>query len=183
MSKLPISKPTNVFISLDLEMSQPSGKIIELGYVIANLDSGEVLLKRGLICNPHEELSDFIVKLTGIHQADVEKGMEIDEAYNVLIEDYNQYKPWYQVVVWGEGDMRTLRSQISKESSEKWTFGHRTLDVKTLYFAEALKKGLSYRGGLAKCMTRMGLRFFGTKHRACDDSENTFKLFRKFIKG
>jgi DNA polymerase III epsilon subunit-like protein len=53
------------FIALDLEMNQPSGKVIEVGVAIGNVNDG-VLEMRNWYVDPQEPIEEYITQLTGI---------------------------------------------------------------------------------------------------------------------
>ena len=63
---------TQKFLALDLEMNQPSGKIIQVGIAIgsANDRRDQYITKKWYI-NPNEPLDQFIIDLTGITQSDI----------------------------------------------------------------------------------------------------------------
>jgi len=71
------NKPIEIFTSLDLEMAQPSKKIIQIGAVVGNIVTGEILEKLSIIVNPKEQLTEFIINLTGITQEDVNNGVTL----------------------------------------------------------------------------------------------------------
>lgn len=173
----------HIFLALDLEMSQPSNRIIQIGACIGDLRSGEILDTFSEFVNPHEEISPYIEKLTGItNQQLQESGIELQEAYKNLVSfwdaPHTQYEPadrFYQLVVWGGGDGPCLRSQLPSDVG--WRFGRRELDVKTIHQFVQLSGGKKPQSGLAKSLTRYNLKFEGSKHNALDDSINTFRLF------
>jgi inhibitor of KinA sporulation pathway (predicted exonuclease) len=83
-------------------------------------------------------------------------------------------------LTWGGGDTVILRQQLGL-SEERWMFGRRWIDVKTLYVAWRMSHDKEISGGLAKAMTRLGLTFQGRKHNALDDAHNTFRMYRALL--
>jgi len=64
---------------------------------------------------------------------------------------------------------------------ERWLFGRRWLDAKTLFVAWRMAQGRELQGGLGRSMTKLGLAFEGRQHNAIDDAENTFRIYRALL--
>jgi inhibitor of KinA sporulation pathway (predicted exonuclease) len=64
---------------------------------------------------------------------------------------------------------------------ERWLFGRRWLDAKTLFVAWRMAQGRELHGGLGRSMTKLGLAFEGRQHNAIDDAENTFRIYRALL--
>lgn len=176
VKKSTISDVPEIITSLDLEFNQPSEKIIQIGAVIGNTKTGEILCDMELYVDPREPLSDRIIKLTGITEKDIhQKGMPLIQAYSILAENHINYKSFINPLTWGGGDSSTLREQIG--DPERWPFGRRWVDVKTVFQFYYWAKGLKARGGLAKSMRKLGLNFDGRKHNGRDDAYNTFRVY------
>jgi inhibitor of KinA sporulation pathway (predicted exonuclease) len=173
--------------SLDLEMNKPSGKIIEVGYTIGDPHTGSVVLSKGLIVNPEEPLQQFIIDLTSITENMIKsEGMTLLEAYKQITDDCEKNLVHRQPVVWGGGDMRTLRQQVFEKEQNalvnNWSFGYTEMNIKNIVQAILTGKQAKTQGGLARSMTKFGLNFKGTKHRAIHDSLNTFSLYVELLK-
>ena len=98
-------KPIEIFTSLDLEMNNKEGKkIIQIGAVVGNITTGEILETLSIIVNPKEQLTDFIIGLTGITQNDVDNGVTLEEAYLKLKEMHLRHKSFINCITWGGGD-------------------------------------------------------------------------------
>lgn len=163
--------------ALDLEMNKPSNKIIQIGLVIGDLSKDRILLSKNWVINPHETLDDFIIGLTGITQAQVDNGVELLEATNELTALIKQYKACKSPIVWGNGDLRTLKAQAGHSDLAGI---HREIDIKTIHQFMCLSKSKSMRGGLETSMETYGMKFKGTPHDAENDAVNTFLLAVKF---
>lgn len=166
------------FMALDLEMNQPSGKIIQVGWCIGTI-GGPIHGIHGCgssIVNPNEELNPRIIQLTGITQEQVDKGVTLTEAYDELIHYHKLYRCFRNPLTWGGGDSATLRSQLGL-GNEQFLFGRRWIDVKTIYQAYRISQGLGFQGGLAKSIHRVGGQFQGRKHDAENDARNTWHMF------
>jgi inhibitor of KinA sporulation pathway (predicted exonuclease) len=178
------SSPPDIFTSIDLEMNQPSKKIIEIGACVFKLSTGEILDKFTVFVNPKEQLSEFITKLTSIQQNDVDNGVSISEAYQLFRSFHDKHSSFCNLVQWGHGDSQLLYKQIKDENPDfnNWGHGRRDIDVKTIYVASRLAFGKNLSGGLAKAMTKFGIKFEGKKHRAVDDSVNTARIMIELLK-
>jgi inhibitor of KinA sporulation pathway (predicted exonuclease) len=175
--------PIEVFTSLDLEMAQPSRKIIQIGACVGNIRTGQIFEKISLFVNPQEQLTPFIMDLTKIKQEDVDQGYTLEEAYRKLQKLHENYGAFVNVITWGGGDSIELLQQLKQENPhfEGWCFGRRWIDTKTLFISWRLANGKQVQGGLAKAMTKVGLNFNGQKHRADDDAVNTFRMYVKML--
>lgn len=167
------------YLFLDLEMNQPSGKIIQIGYCIADIYKSEIKSQAAIYVDPKEELNPRIVELTGIKQTNVNNSFSLLEAYEMMAADAKRYDCWINAVTWGGGDSQELHEQLMKQEIPfEWIFGRRWLDVKTIWHFKQISAGKQVQGGLARCMTKMGLKFEGRKHDAMDDSYNTYRMFQ-----
>ncbi len=168
------------FISLDLELNQPSGTIIQVGCVVGNLETGEILEEYSKCIKIDEIINDRIIKLTGIKQNDVDNGIKLYEAYIDLKNLHNKYECFRNAITWGGGDCRALRNALNLDD-EMFLFGRREIDAKTLYVSYRFANNLKHQGGLARAMGQLGLQFKGKKHCAVDDARNTFIVCRKLL--
>jgi len=168
--------------SLDLELNQPSGKIIQIGAVIGDTQTGEITQRLRVYVDPQEALSEFIIQLTGITEADIkEKGVTLKEAYLQLKDFHLRHSSFINPLTWGGGDSQEVFDQLTSEDRVDWPFGRRWVDAKTLYVSECIARGLPVQGGLSKVMTKYNMKFNGRKHDAQDDAENTFRLYHEML--
>src|ERR1700676_1619914 len=114
-------RPIEIFTSLDLEMNQPSRKIIQIGACAGNIRTGEILEKLSIFVNPQEQLAPFIVELTGIKQEDVDTGLTLYEAYKKLAEFHKKHNSFVNCVTWGGGDSQEIYEQLRKECGHVWS--------------------------------------------------------------
>lgn len=167
-------------------MNQPSGKIIEIGAVIGDLKTGEILSLFEILVNPSEDLDQRIKILTDINQSDVESSPNLKDAYRLFASWTRSHQSLVKSpITWGGDDAAELRKQILHEGGlseqEGFCLGHHSLDAKTLAVARAQIKGDEVRGGLARSLRRLGLAFQGQKHRALTDAYNTFRIYRALL--
>jgi inhibitor of KinA sporulation pathway (predicted exonuclease) len=168
-------------LSFDLELNQDPAtgpRIIEVGACIGNLDTGAIEETYTKFVNPGQPLQEVIIKLTSITQADVDAGCSLDDAYVGMVHLAKRYSCLTLPLVWGGGDGLAIRQELK---SAKWKFGRRELDVKALFQAYQLAKGVSVKSGLESAMNQLDMQFVGKVHRAIDDAANTFHIFYKLI--
>jgi inhibitor of KinA sporulation pathway (predicted exonuclease) len=167
-------------VSLDLEFNQLNNqpKIIEIGLTIGDLNSLSIIDKKSILVNPEEGITEYIATLTGITDYTVKDAPTIAQAYIIMKEYLVRYGVAKQPIVWGAGDVSMIKSVIADEQSP---FGYTEMNVKNIVQSILTARGMPTQGGLAKSMTRFGLRFMGRKHRAIDDSYNTMVLYFKLL--
>ena len=163
-----------------MEYNQPSQTIIQVGYVIGDLKTGEIFERVCREVKVDEAVSDFIVGLTGVTQEMVNTGWSLQDIYAEMKELHEKHGCFRNALTWGGGDSEDLRHALALDN-EAYLFGRRWVDAKTVYVSRCFAKGLKHQSGLAKSMTKLGLRFEGRKHNALDDAENTFRVYRKLL--
>jgi len=171
------------FLALDLELNQPSGKIIQVGVAIGDKNTRfEDYVVRKWYINPQEPISEFITDLTGITDSDIRA-----EAYSheyvarELSELIREHKVFVNPVTWGGGDSVELLAEFCKNHADFPHFGRRWIDVKTWYTYLMLTRAKQPSGGLASAMGYFKLHFKGKAHRADVDAANTLALFFKLL--
>lgn len=169
-------------LALDLELNQdPSGaKIIEIGACVGNTQTGEILESYSAFVNPEQTLTDFIISLTSITQAEVDAAGSLADAYLGMESLAKRHGCLTMPLVWGIGDGEAIRKELPNHIP--WSFGRRELDVKALFQAYQIAREEKVQAGLAKALTKLELTFKGRKHRAIDDAINTFHIFNALIK-
>lgn len=169
------------FLSLDLEMNQPSRKIIQVGAVAGDIRSGLIYERLRIYVKIDEPLNPMITDLTGIQEAHLEGlGVTLSEAYGQLVTMHTRHKCETNPLTWGGGDSAELREQLGFDENH-FIFGRRWFDVKTVFQSYQMARGKCRQSGLAKSMTKLGLNFQGRKHDAQDDAENTFKTMHLLL--
>jgi inhibitor of KinA sporulation pathway (predicted exonuclease) len=186
MTEIDRSKMHPMIVSIDLELNQPSKRIIQIGAVVGDLTTGNVVDRFSIFINPVEALSPEIVKLCGIKQSDVDSAPDIKEAYRQLTIWLKPYAGQRSLnpLTWGGGDSEDLRQAVGvdREDRATWVFGRRWIDVKTVFIAWRTAHQRPGDGGLAKSMTKLGLAFQGHRHNALNDAENTFAVYIALLK-
>lgn len=180
-------------MALDLEMNQPSGRIIQVGCVVFNLDTGAIIERAKFYTFIGEALNPDIIQLTGVTEEHLKDAPILLDVYPKIVELYKKHECKLNLVTWGGGDSQELRTELYQqwelnkfqpghENPPEWAFGRRWVDTKTLFQCYCLKENKKLQAGLAKAMIRVGLNFEGRKHDAEDDAYNTARLFIHLIK-
>lgn len=172
----------DLFVCFDLEMNQPSDKIIQIGAVIGNIRTGQIIETFDRLVSIDEPLCVDpkicdIVKLTGITDQDLKNhGVPLIKAYKELIYILDKYKVQKMPMVWGIGDVNTLRTQVLQQEKMKFYFNRRFIDIKSLYQMYMHINNESMPAGLKKACNKLGIKFTGDAHNASVDALNTFKV-------
>ena len=163
---------------LDLEMNQPSGKIVQIGAVIGDTQTGEIVDRIRIYVNPGEPIAEFITELCGITQQQIDtQGVSLETAYSQL-KKFHKTANFINPVSWGGGDSQEIYDQLSEDARQSWCFGRRWIDAKTVFVSQMIAhQNRVESSGLATSMKRVGLQFVGRQHDAQDDAENTFKIY------
>ena len=177
-------------IAVDLEMCQPSTKIIQIGAICFQSDNGSIVEVFDQLVDPGESITQEITDLTGIKNEDVAGKPNIVEAAN----NFNSLKTRLQAnpigIVWGAGRSNDVQ-KIYDESGVESAFRGRILDVKGVFNMLANASNAQYRQkvGLRKALELVGMEWdsqYGPQHNAVADAYNTMKLYMflsKCLKG
>jgi inhibitor of KinA sporulation pathway (predicted exonuclease) len=172
-------------VSLDLEFNQLDNqpRIIEIGLTIGDLQTRTILDSKSILVNPEQGITEYIATLTGITDYMLKDAPMLPDAYRQMMTYLKEHNVHRQPIVWGNGDASVLKSSLNQlgHYPDDFPFGYTEMDVKTIVQAILTSRGQPTQGGLAKSMTKFGLRFMGRKHRAIDDSRNTMAMYFKML--
>lgn len=171
------------YVAIDLEMNQPSGRIIQVGVAIGHRGQrADDFLVRSWLIHPGEPLDPRITKLTGITDEMLStQSVSLATMAVELGRLLEAYAPFVNPVTWGGGDSVELLATLKEAGIEFPYFGRRWIDVKTWHVMRELARGASPAGGLEKSMAKYGLKFEGAAHRADVDAANTLRLFFRLL--
>lgn len=168
---------------LDLEMNQPSGKIIEVGVCIGDTcaEIGQFIWKEQWLIDPHEPINTVkpndIVGLTGItDQMIAENNSPIEVAHLAMVMMAQHHGCGRNLWCWGGDDADYLRMRVPVENNMNFWFAPTIYDIKKQYQFTRQAHGRGTQSGLALSLTKVGLAFVGKKHRAMDDAYNTLRM-------
>jgi hypothetical protein len=149
------------YLALDLELNQPSRRIIQVGVAIGHVDQEpKEWTRRSWLLSPQESLNPTIVELTGITDEQIaQQAVSWSQMATELGALIHEHKPFVNPVSWGE-DSATLKAAILEQGLEFPFFGRRWIDVKTIH----------------------GLQFQGRAHQADVDAYNTLRLYFRLLK-
>lgn len=177
-------------VAVDLELNQPSTKIIQIGAICFQPENGEVIETFNRLVNPGEPIATEIVTLTGIRDEDVRQMPPITQAAT----DLSAFKKRLQAspigIVWGAGKSNDVR-KIFDESKIESPFKDRIIDVKGVFqmLANASGSKMRQKIGLHRACEILGLGWdsqFGAQHNALADAFNTMRIYMflsKCLKG
>ena len=178
------------FLAIDLEMNSPegtyeTGKIIQVGIAIGNLHMYKYNLQpkpdyieKSWYVNPYEKIYPRITELTGITDEDVtQKSSSLEDIHNEIQNLMKEYECYPNPIVWGGGDAELFKKELNLSLGYCKIFGHREIDIKTLFTFLKLAKNEKTNSSLQTALNSFKIKFMGTPHRAMDDAHNTLSLF------
>lgn len=167
------------FLALDLELNQPSNRIIQVGITLGGrLQAQDEWLVKQWLIDPGEPIVPFITQLTGITDEAIVQGavpwVQMAAELSAVI---TEHQPFVNPVTWGGGDSVELLASLRDRGIEFPHFGRRWVDVKTIHTFLCMTQGKTPKGGLRSALTQYKLHFVGEPHRADADALNTLRLF------
>ena len=152
-------------------------EIIEIGLGVLDVATLARVEQRDILVRPVcSTVSSYCTQLTTLTQADVDGGMPLAEACQILANEYQgRARLW---VSYGDYD----RKQFERNCGEfgiPYPFGPTHLNVKTL---AAVAHGWSREVGMSEALKRMGLPLEGTHHRGGDDAWNIAAILSRVLR-
>jgi len=162
------------------EGDPPDGQeseIIEIGLCTLDVATLQRLGKRSILVRPERStVSAYCTALTGLTQADVQKGISLREACRILRQEYHaRERLWAS---YGDYDRRQFERNCRARDTA-YPFGPSHLNVKTLF---AVMCALPREVGMARALEILGLPLEGTHHRAGDDAWNIARLLSELLR-
>lgn len=170
------------YLALDLELNLDANgkvnKIIQVGVAIGNINDIPGIQTHCWYIDPGEPIVPYITELTGIADEDIRsKSRPLETVAEELVGLVKEYNTFPNPIQWGGGDSEQLKECFQKNNIEFPCFGHREIDVKTIYTFLQHTRGKDVKGGLRSCMSKYKLSFEGIPHRADVDAYNTLKFY------
>jgi inhibitor of KinA sporulation pathway (predicted exonuclease) len=194
-------------LAFDLEMNQPSGRIIQIGAVVGDVSDGSIKGEFSVLIDPQEPLcrensldrtrvdipaltgiSDEMIRASGVPlPVGFARFIQFAKEHGIRFSPKSEVIEPFSLWCWGSGDLWMLRRQLLSESDREeeapFPLGRRFRDIKTIWEAYAEAVGLKIRGGLGKAIQRLGLfEFEGKAHNATVDAKNTFRIGFELMK-
>ncbi|WP_416981863.1 exonuclease domain-containing protein [Streptomyces sp. T028] len=150
-------------------------EIIEIGLTVVDLRARRRLARHGIMVRPTRSgVSPFCTELTGLTQADVDRGVTFAQACRLLVDEYGAAeRPWAS---WGDYDRRQFARQ-SKADRVAYPFGHPVerghTNAKAVF---TTAHGLRRKPGMSQALRIAGLPLEGRHHRGEDDAWNIAAL-------
>ncbi len=153
-------------------------EIIEIGICLIDIkDLKRIdMSKRGIIVRPEKStVSDYCVQLVNLTQDQVEKGILLKEACEILKKEYlSNKRTWAS---WGAYDRRKFEEEC-RSKKIGYPFSSRHINVKNLF---AVAMGLKHEVDLSEAMQMINCPFVGRVHRAADDTYNIALILDKLL--
>ncbi len=151
-------------------------EIIEIGLCLVDLKKIERVEKERIIVRPmRSKVSSFCTELTTLTQSEVNRGILLVDALDVL---RNKYHCDQRLMVsWGDYDRNHFRRNCDAYRLEN-PFGPTHLNVKTLF---SIAHDCDAELELDDAMQREGLEMEGRHHRGVDDAWNTALLYCRLM--
>lgn len=163
-------------IVLDLEMNQPSRKIIQVGAVSVDIHKLDIIPFFSETVNPGELPNSYISKLTGITPEDVKAGKPLEKALSDFWSKLDLLDAPIRIAAWGDDCQKLYKDSVKLgvDVPTVQMFDLRKLcDFHRIAEAGDIRKG----NGLMKMLKNYDLPFEGHHHNAYDDAYMTGKLF------
>ena len=147
-------------------------EIIEIGLTVVDVSAGRRVSRHRVLVRPvRSTVSDFCTELTGLTQAEVDRGVTFAEACRILVQEYEaRERPWAS---WGEYDRRQFARQ-SQADGVAYPFGcptERTHTNAKAVFAAAY--GLRGKPGMDHALQIAGLPLEGRHHRGEEQGQGS----------
>ncbi|WP_330237521.1 3'-5' exonuclease [Streptomyces sp. NBC_00525] len=150
-------------------------EIIEIGLTVVDVSAERRVSRHRVLVRPvRSRVSEFCTELTGLTQAEVERGVSFAEACRILVGEFEAgERPWAS---WGEYDRRQFARQ-SQADGVAFPFGYPTerthTNAKAVFTAAY---GLRKKPGMDQALRIAGLPLEGRHHRGEDDAWNIAAL-------
>ena len=151
---------------------------IEIGVTVLERATLARVEKRSILVKPaRSKVSAFCTKLTTLTQAQVDGGVSLAEACDILVREYDG--PSLTWVSFGDYD-RTMLEKTCAARGVKSPLGKTHINVKNLF---AVMRGLDHEVELKEALAMIGQPLVGTHHRGDDDAWNIAAVLASILSG
>lgn len=159
--------------------TKPVSEIIEIGAVLADIKTGQVLDIFDAFVKPviNPRLSDFCKTLTTISQDDVNEA----SFFHIVAANFKRWLKKYGgdddilFASWGYYDKSQLLEDCATHEIE-FPFDKEHLNLKEFF---STKMGFKNGKGVSKALKILKFEFEGTHHRGIDDAKNIHRIWLK----
>lgn len=152
-------------------------EIIEAGLCLVSVATTEREERRSLLIRPeHSQVSPYCTALTTLTQADVDQGLSLREACQILQQEYQSGKRLW--ASYGDYDRRQFEHNCHARGVP-YPFGPGHINVKSLF---AIVYDLRREVGLDRALDLLSFRLEGTHHRGVDDAWNIARILGHLLK-
>ena len=150
-------------------------EIIEIGICTLDLNTLEIEDSDGIIVKPYTStVSEFCTQLTSLTQEDVDKGIPLPDACQILRKKYDsKNRVWAS---YGQYDKNMFERECTNKHIN-YPFGGIHINIKGIVetiYSESL--------GMARALDKMGIKLEGRHHRGVDDSFNIAKIYAAILR-
>ena len=144
-----------------------TSEIIEIGVCVVDVATLQRQEPLSILVKPQRSsVSPFCTALTTLTQEEVDQGVSLAEACQLLQETYrSRQRLWAS---YGDYDRKQFRKNCAAYGID-YPFGPGHLNVKTLF---AVTHALKREVGMGKALAILGMSLEGTHHRGGDDAWN-----------
>jgi len=169
----------NKLLCIDLEatcgpgIAKDESEIIEIG--IAVVDNYKLVVENSafiLVKPEFTRVNNFCTRLTTWKQSDVELGISLREACDILKTTYHSNE--YTWCSWGMYDKTQFTNECNRKDITSYPFSHVHFNLKNMF---SLLHGFNTMYGEDRAVQKMGFSFTGTRHRGIDDAKNIALLY------
>ena len=152
-------------------------EIIEIGVCLLGLRDLVISGPRSILVRPAaSKVSPFCEKLTTLRQQDVDGGVSLYVACQVLEREYNTHqRTWAS---YGDYDRNQFQRNC-REANAIYPFGDSHINIKRL---AAMLCGWNEEVGMAEALKRLNLKLEGIHHRGGDDARNIAAIMQNLLR-
>lgn len=166
---------------VDLEMNQPSDRIIQIGAVVADLQRSTIEAKFDEFVNPGEPVSPYITDLTGITDEDLSDASSLSDVTKDFWNFVLANNCAGRIGGWGSDpwELSTSAGKCGVSTPDTMVF----YDIKKVFKFFRCAANLTVRtgDGLKNTVDAMGMTFVGEHHDAFYDALNTAKILIRAV--
>jgi len=168
-------------VCIDIETTDTNsnlGDIIQLGAVLVNtefkiIDSFNIYIKP-LTSHRNKKA----MEINGISEEILSTAYSLENALSLFENFCGKTR---MLAAWGNYfDIDFLKAAYTKIRRD-WTFGYKSIDLKSIAIWEFAKHDLPVVGGVTKCCERLAIPFEGHAHDGLADIKNTIRILQKLL--